>query len=127
MATYFECLGANLNFVSKIPIVGIHIEVDRAPGQLKPTIAAIKSTPVIPSLGLVFSRKIWKTDISAAVEALGGGQVIFATSSSLLHTPPNPRFREEADKGTERLVLLRFGESQRNLYHRRSSLRFSGP
>jgi 5-methyltetrahydropteroyltriglutamate--homocysteine methyltransferase len=54
---------------------------------LKSTIGAIKSTPVILSLGLVFRRNIWETDISAAVEALGGDRVIFATSSSLLHIP----------------------------------------
>lgn len=94
LATYFNRLDANLNFAAKLPVAGLHIDLDRAPTQLEPTIAAIKSTSIVLSLGLVSGRNIWKTDLSAAIKAgqtavdgLGGDRVIVATSSSLLHTP----------------------------------------
>lgn len=94
LTTYFNRLDANLNFVAKLPVAGLHIDLDRAPAQLEPTIAAIKSTSIVLSLGLVSGRNIWKTDLSAAIKAgqtavdgLGGDRVIVATSSSLLHTP----------------------------------------
>jgi 5-methyltetrahydropteroyltriglutamate--homocysteine methyltransferase len=94
LSTYFGRLDSNLNFVSKLPVAGLHIDLDRAPKQLEPTIAAVKSTSLVLSLGFVSGRNIWKTDVSAAikagqvaVDALGGDRVVVATSSSLLHTP----------------------------------------
>lgn len=94
LTTYFSRLDSNVNYIAKLPIAGLHIDLDRAPGQLDEVIAAIKPTPIILSLGLVSGRNIWKTDFKAAielgqkaVEALGQDRVIVATSSSLLHTP----------------------------------------
>lgn len=94
LTTYFGRLDTNLNFVAKLPIAGLHIDLDRAPDQLDEVIAAIKPTNVVLSLGLVSGRNIWKTDFRAAlrlgqkaVDALGQDRVIVATSSSLLHTP----------------------------------------
>ncbi|KAJ3488362.1 hypothetical protein NLI96_g2877 [Meripilus lineatus] len=94
LATYYGRLDSNLSFVAKLPISGLHIDLDRAPGQLDEVIAAVKSSNVVLSLGLVSGRNIWKSDFQAAlklgqkaVDALGGDRVIVATSSSLLHTP----------------------------------------
>ncbi|TFY83949.1 hypothetical protein EWM64_g72 [Hericium alpestre] len=94
LTTYFGRLDTNLKYVAKLPIAGLHIDLDRAPGQLDEVLAAIKITNIVLSLGLVSGRNIWKTDIQAAlklaqkaVEALGQDRVIIATSSSLLHTP----------------------------------------
>ncbi|KAG6873735.1 hypothetical protein C0995_011554 [Termitomyces sp. Mi166 len=94
LTTYFARLDSNLNFVAKLPIAGLHIDLDRAPGQLQEVVDAIKSTNIVLSLGLVSGRNIWKTDFDAAiklgkvaVDALGQERVIVATSSSLLHTP----------------------------------------
>ncbi|KAF4575008.1 methionine-synthesizing 5- methyltetrahydropteroyltriglutamate--homocysteine methyltransferase [Pleurotus pulmonarius] len=94
LATYFGRLDSNLSFVSKLPVAGLHIDLDRAPGQLDDVIAALKPTNVVLSLGLVSGRNIWKTDFEAAIklaqkaiDALGQDRVIVATSSSLLHTP----------------------------------------
>jgi 5-methyltetrahydropteroyltriglutamate--homocysteine methyltransferase len=94
LTTYFGRLDTNLNFVAKLPIAGLHIDLDRAPEQLDEVIAAIKTTNVVLSMGLVSGRNIWKTDFQAslrlgqkAVDALGQDRVIVATSSSLLHTP----------------------------------------
>lgn len=94
LTTYFGRLDTNLGFVSKLPVAGLHIDLDRAPAQLEPTVAAVKPTSLVLSLGLVSGRNIWKTDLSAAIKAgqtavdgLGADRVVVATSSSLLHTP----------------------------------------
>lgn len=94
LTTYFGRLGSNLSFAAKLPVAGLHIDLDREPGQLGDVITAVKNTPLVLSLGLVSGRNIWKTDLTTAaslgrkaVEALGADRVIAATSSSLLHTP----------------------------------------
>ncbi|KIJ70057.1 hypothetical protein HYDPIDRAFT_142979 [Hydnomerulius pinastri MD-312] len=94
LTTYFSRLDSNVNFVAKLPVAGLHIDLSRAPAQLDSVIAAIKSTNIILSLGVVSGRNIWKADFAAAIKqgqkaiaALGADRVIIATSSSLLHTP----------------------------------------
>ncbi|KAH7929404.1 cobalamin-independent methionine synthase [Leucogyrophana mollusca] len=94
LTTYFARLDSNINFIAKLPVAGLHIDLSRAPGQLDEVIAAIKSTPIILSLGVVSGRNIWKADFAAAIKqgqkaiaALGADRVIIATSSSVLHTP----------------------------------------
>ena len=94
LTTYFSRLGSNLSFIAKLPVAGLHIDLDRAPEQLNDVIAAIKPTNIVLSLGVVSGRNIWKTDFAVAIksgqkaiDALGQDRVIIATSSSLLHTP----------------------------------------
>ncbi|KAF5364348.1 hypothetical protein D9756_000480 [Leucocoprinus leucothites] len=94
LTTYFARLDSNVNFVAKLPIFGLHIDLDRAPSQLEGVLAAVKNTNIVISLGVVSGRNIWKTDFvaaiklgQAAIDALGADRVIIATSSSLLHTP----------------------------------------
>lgn len=94
LTTYYGRLDSNLSFVAKLPVAGLHIDLDRAPGQLDEVVAAVKPTNLILSLGVVSGRNIWKTDIQAALklgqkalEALGKDRIIIASSSSLLHTP----------------------------------------
>lgn len=94
LTTYFNRLDSNINFIAKLPVTGLHIDLVRAPQQLGEVIAAIKSTPIVLSLGVVSGRNIWKADFAAAIKfaqtaiaALGADRVIVATSSSLLHTP----------------------------------------
>jgi len=94
LATYFARLESNVEYIAKLPIAGLHIDLDRSPEQLDSVIAAIKSTNIVLSLGLVSGRNIWKTDFAhaiklgqKAIDALGADRVIVATSSSLLHTP----------------------------------------
>jgi 5-methyltetrahydropteroyltriglutamate--homocysteine methyltransferase len=94
LTTYFGRLDNNLTFVAKLPVAGLHIDLDREPQQLESVLAVIKPTNIVLSLGLVSGRNIWKTDLSAAIvlaqkalDALTADRVIVATSSSLLHTP----------------------------------------
>ncbi|BGP33725.1 methionine-synthesizing 5-methyltetrahydropteroyltriglutamate--homocysteine methyltransferase [Rhodotorula toruloides] len=94
LATYFGRLDKNVEFVAKLPIDSLHIDLDRAPEQLDSVVAAVKPTSLKLSLGLVSGRNIWKNDFAAslaiankAIEQLGKDRVVVATSSSLLHTP----------------------------------------
>ncbi|KAG9015453.1 methionine-synthesizing 5- methyltetrahydropteroyltriglutamate--homocysteine methyltransferase [Tulasnella sp. JGI-2019a] len=94
LTTYFGRLDSNLTFVAKLPIAGLHIDLDREPGQLEAVANGIKDTKIVLSLGLVSGRNIWKNDFNAslklgrkAIDILGADRVIVATSSSLLHTP----------------------------------------
>lgn len=94
LTTYFARLDSNVKFVAKLSISGLHIDLDRSPGQLDEVLAAIKDTNIVLSLGVVSGRNIWKTDFAAAIklgqtaiDVIGSERVIVATSSSLLHTP----------------------------------------
>ncbi|GAA5873769.1 hypothetical protein JCM3774_000165 [Rhodotorula dairenensis] len=94
LATYFGRLDKNVEFVAKLPVAALHVDLDRAPEQLDQVLAAVKPTQLKLSLGLVSGRNIWKNDLAAslaiakkAIEALGQDRVVVATSSSLLHTP----------------------------------------
>ena len=94
LTTYFARLDSNITYIAKLPIAGLHIDLDRAPEQLDEVLAALKPTTITLSLGLVSGRNIWKTDFDyaiklgqKAVDALGQERVIVATSSSLLHIP----------------------------------------
>lgn len=94
LTTYFARLDSNVDFIAKLPVAGLHIDLTRAPEQLDSVLAAIKSTQIVLSLGVVSGRNIWKTDFATAIkygqktiDTLGKDRVIIATSSSLLHTP----------------------------------------
>ncbi|GAA5838681.1 hypothetical protein JCM9279_003826 [Rhodotorula babjevae] len=94
LATYFGRLDKNVDFVAKLPVAALHVDLDRAAEQLDQVIAAVKPTQLKLSLGLVSGRNIWRNDLEAslatakkAVDALGADRVVVATSSSLLHTP----------------------------------------
>lgn len=94
VASYYGRLDSNVTFAAKLPVAGLHIDLDRAPGQLDEVIAAVKPTNLVLSLGVVSGRNIWKTDFQAALnlgqkaaDVLGQDRVIIASSSSLLHTP----------------------------------------
>ena len=94
VTTYFGRLESNLDFAAKLPVAGLHIDLDREPKQLNDVLAAVKNTDLVLSLGFVSGRNIWKTDLTSAaeqgrkaVQELGADRVIVATSSSLLHTP----------------------------------------
>ena len=94
LTTYFARLDSNLNYIAKLPIAGLHIDLDRAPEQLDEVLTTLRHTNIVVSIGLVSGRNIWKTDFEVAIkygqkaiDSLGPERVIIATSSSLLHTP----------------------------------------
>ncbi|KAH8113229.1 cobalamin-independent methionine synthase [Phellopilus nigrolimitatus] len=94
LATYYGRLDSNLDYAAKLPVAGLHVDLDREPGQLAATLAAVKPAGLVLSLGLVSGRNVWKNDFLAsiklgqkAVSELGQDNVVVATSSSLLHIP----------------------------------------
>ncbi|GAA6002506.1 5-methyltetrahydropteroyltriglutamate-homocysteine S-methyltransferase [Rhodotorula paludigena] len=94
LATYFGRLDKNVEFVAKLPIDTLHVDLDRAADQLDQVVEAVKPTSLKLSLGLVSGRNIWKNDLAASlatakkvIDVLGQDRVVVATSSSLLHTP----------------------------------------
>ncbi|KAK1230909.1 methionine-synthesizing 5- methyltetrahydropteroyltriglutamate--homocysteine methyltransferase [Marasmius sp. AFHP31] len=94
LTTFYGRLETNVNFLAKLPIAGLHIDLDRAPQQLDAAVAAVNNTSIVLSLGVVSGRSIWKTDFAAAlklvekaVSALGQDRVLVSTASTLLHIP----------------------------------------
>jgi len=104
LATYFGGLKDNLNFVSKLPVSALHIDLVRAPEQLDDVLAKL-SDDVKLSLGVVDGRNIWKNNfadslkvINKAVSKLGSENVIIAPSCSLLHSPVDLDSEVELDE-----------------------------
>jgi 5-methyltetrahydropteroyltriglutamate--homocysteine methyltransferase len=92
LATYFEDMTHNLDFVINTPISGVHLDLVRAPAQLE----VLQNFPknFVVSLGLINGRNIWKVDYErvieiarSAVAVLGEDRVIIGPSCSLLHCP----------------------------------------
>ncbi|KAG2341457.1 UROD/MetE-like protein, partial [Suillus weaverae] len=79
LTTYFNHLDSNINFITKLPIADLHIDLIHAPQQLGKVLSAIKSTLIMISLGVVSAQ--------TAIAALSADHVIIVTSSSLLHAP----------------------------------------
>jgi 5-methyltetrahydropteroyltriglutamate--homocysteine methyltransferase len=93
LTTYFDTLAGNLQTAGELDTDGLHIDVVRAPEQLKSTLTALNPRQVL-SLGCVEGRNIWLTDFSRAssllkdaVNRLGAERVVVAPSCSLLHVP----------------------------------------
>ncbi|MGE5419179.1 MAG: 5-methyltetrahydropteroyltriglutamate--homocysteine S-methyltransferase, partial [Chloroflexota bacterium] len=93
IATYFDGLKDNLSTALELRIDALHIDLVRAPEQLKPVLESFPEEKIL-SLGLVDGRNIWKDDyvnslflIQAAAEKLGPDRIMIAPSCSLIHTP----------------------------------------
>ncbi|MFB6457226.1 5-methyltetrahydropteroyltriglutamate--homocysteine S-methyltransferase [Chitinophaga sp. Hz27] len=95
LASYFECYGANLEAVLKLPVQTLHLDLVRCPSQLDDILATdIRKTKLRLSLGVVDGRNIWKNDFRQSLElinkakaVLGEDRLLVAPSCSLLHSP----------------------------------------
>uniref|UniRef100_A0A1D1YK21 5-methyltetrahydropteroyltriglutamate--homocysteine S-methyltransferase n=1 Tax=Anthurium amnicola TaxID=1678845 RepID=A0A1D1YK21_9ARAE len=103
IATYFERVGTNLDFIIDTPINAIHIDLVRDPGQLESVLKRLPTT-VSLSLGLINGRNIWKVNMDAAlaearkaIATLGSERVFIAPSCSLLHTPHSIQGEKKID------------------------------
>jgi 5-methyltetrahydropteroyltriglutamate--homocysteine methyltransferase len=103
LATYFGALLDNLKLAQNLPVEALHLDLVRAPEQLK---VALRQMPVdlILSLGVVDGRNIWRTDlekasglIKEAIAQLGSDRVWVGPSSSLLHVPQDLALETELD------------------------------
>lgn len=93
LATYFGDLGSSLSSVLHLPVAAVHLDLVRAPVQLKQALAEAPASLIL-SLGVVDGRNVWRTEFDAALElieqavqALGSERVLIAPSCSLLHVP----------------------------------------
>ncbi len=116
LTTYFDSVGDNLQIAVELGTAGLHIDLVRAPEQLKATLAALKPEQIL-SMGVVEGRNIWLTDFSVvmpmldeAVNRLGGDRVLVAPSCSLLHVPHD--LRSEAQLSPNIKSWLRFAEEK---------------
>jgi len=116
LTTYFDSLAENLELAVELGTAGLHIDIVRAPGQLQPTLAALKSDQSL-SIGCVEGRNIWLTDfkqasaaIQEAVSRLGSDRIIVAPSCSLLHVPHD--LRGETKLSPRIRGWLRFAEEK---------------
>ncbi|MDO8212196.1 5-methyltetrahydropteroyltriglutamate--homocysteine S-methyltransferase [Conexibacter sp. CPCC 206217] len=102
LATYFAGLdevGA-LERVLALGAAEVHLDLVRAPSQLKPALAALADGGAAAgsrtrlSLGVLDGRNVWAADLDAALDmvdrataALGTDRITIAPSCSLLHVP----------------------------------------
>lgn len=94
LANYFGSLGKNLSTAFELPVAGIHIDLVRAPDELRAILDVARSGSKIVSLGAVDGRNVWRTDLKAvldflepAIQRLGLDRLHIAPSCSLLHVP----------------------------------------
>ncbi|MEW9310418.1 5-methyltetrahydropteroyltriglutamate--homocysteine S-methyltransferase [Labrys neptuniae] len=93
IATYFGGLGDNLDLALGLPSAGLHLDLVRAPAQLRQAVERAPADKVL-SLGVIDGRNVWRSDLTAlldriepAVAALRPNRVVLAPSCSLLHVP----------------------------------------
>lgn len=93
VTTYFESIGDNISIAMGLPICALHLDLVRAPGQLREILEHIPPKMSL-SLGVVDGRNIWINDyessiqlIRKAVVGIGEDRVLIAPSCSLLHSP----------------------------------------
>ena len=92
LTPYFGALGSNLKLAASLPVAGLHLDLSRAPQELK---AASRSLPsdMMLSLGVVDGRNIWKNDLRKSLDLIKPvikkrtGRCLVAGSCSFLHTP----------------------------------------
>jgi 5-methyltetrahydropteroyltriglutamate--homocysteine methyltransferase len=96
LTTYFAGLDGTgaLEQVLSLPAAEFHLDLVRAPSQLRPALSALEQSNARLSLGVVDGRNVWATDVDAALDridaatrALGPDRVTIAPSCSLLHVP----------------------------------------
>jgi 5-methyltetrahydropteroyltriglutamate--homocysteine methyltransferase len=92
LATYFGTLAENFEFVSALPIDGLHIDAINAMDEIEKISNQLPKNRIL-SIGVINGRNIWKTDLNKTLDWLEpisksfGENLWIAPSCSLLHTP----------------------------------------
>jgi 5-methyltetrahydropteroyltriglutamate--homocysteine methyltransferase len=93
LATYFGALGANLDLAVSLPATGLHVDLVRAPEQLRAVSTALPKDRVL-SAGVIDGRNVWRADLDDAYAKLrtladvrAPENLFVAPSCSLLHCP----------------------------------------
>ncbi|MBI3560916.1 MAG: 5-methyltetrahydropteroyltriglutamate--homocysteine S-methyltransferase [Gammaproteobacteria bacterium] len=94
LASYFGELGDNLHLAVHLPVDGLHIDLARAPQQLR-TVADQLPIYKVLSAGIIDGRNVWTGDLHSLLQQLKplqerfGERLWLAPSCSLLHCPVN--------------------------------------
>ncbi|MFT3987662.1 5-methyltetrahydropteroyltriglutamate--homocysteine S-methyltransferase [Aestuariivirga sp.] len=93
LASYFGGLGDNLETALSLPVAGLHLDLVRAPEQLRDVVTKARKDLVL-SVGVIDGRNVWRADLKAICDRLTGdlgdwprAQIELAPSCSLLHVP----------------------------------------
>ncbi|TAM89457.1 5-methyltetrahydropteroyltriglutamate--homocysteine S-methyltransferase, partial [bacterium] len=91
LTTYFGALEENLDTAVALPVAGLHLDLVRAPQQLRAVLAKAPSDLVL-SLGVIDGRNVWRADLGALLDtiepiAASKRPIMLAPSCSLLHAP----------------------------------------
>ncbi|TDR92974.1 5-methyltetrahydropteroyltriglutamate--homocysteine S-methyltransferase [Enterovirga rhinocerotis] len=93
LTSYFGGLGDNFATALSLPVAGLHVDLVRAPEQLK-QVASAAPHGLVLSLGVIDGRNVWRADLPAILERIepvaakrGTDHVQIAPSCSLLHVP----------------------------------------
>jgi len=120
LATYFESIENQVDWIRCLPLEVLHLDLVRAPGQLDVFLKKIPSSMSL-SLGIVDGRNIWKNKldeslqlIKKAVEKIGSDRVILAPSCSLLHVPYDLE-NETNEKGLPAVVKNRMAFARQKI------------
>ncbi|MCO5314772.1 MAG: 5-methyltetrahydropteroyltriglutamate--homocysteine S-methyltransferase [Solirubrobacterales bacterium] len=110
-----------LKRLARMPLHEVHLDLVRAPEQLRPALDFFAGAGTRLSLGLVDGRNVWITDpdpalvrFDSAAEAIGEDRLTISPSCSLLHMPfeaaaetgVDPEVRDWLAFATERLDEL---------------------
>ncbi|MDF2621630.1 MAG: 5-methyltetrahydropteroyltriglutamate--homocysteine methyltransferase [Xanthobacteraceae bacterium] len=93
LASCFGRLGDNLDTALALPVAGLHLDLARAPEQLREV--SEKARPgLVLSLGIIDGRNVWRANLPKLLDMLepvvrrrGTDHVEIAPSCSLLHVP----------------------------------------
>ena len=103
LATYFGALGDNLETALSLPVAGLHLDLKRAPEQVKPVLAGAPKGLVL-SLGVIDGRNVWRADLAEVLDGLepvvagvGKDRVQIAPSCSMLHVPIDLELEDALD------------------------------
>jgi 5-methyltetrahydropteroyltriglutamate--homocysteine methyltransferase len=95
LTTYFSRLGKNLDFVFKLPVSAVHLDLVQGGEQIEEALKVIPASMQL-SVGIVDGHNIWTNSLQTSLatlekihKKLGEGRVIVAPSASLLHVPPD--------------------------------------
>jgi 5-methyltetrahydropteroyltriglutamate--homocysteine methyltransferase len=92
LTTYFDSVARYQSRITALPVDGIHLDLVRAPEQIKSWLAALPEDWVL-SAGVIDGRNIWRNDLDKSLALLAplaetlGERLWIAPSCSLLHTP----------------------------------------
>ncbi|MDP2570775.1 5-methyltetrahydropteroyltriglutamate--homocysteine S-methyltransferase [Vibrio penaeicida] len=92
LTTYFDSVEEHFDYITALPINGVHVDLSAAPEQLDAVVNKLPENWVL-SAGVVNGRNVWRADVNAWLKKLQpvkeklGENLWIGSSCSLLHSP----------------------------------------